>query len=94
VKVQRSKDEQKWKECVEKVLEKVIGARIVGVEFDKLPLYDYTCLTPPTVETECIEYDYGDMVLVLDNGIRLRFWTSEWGGMDVERGEEGAGKEE
>jgi len=59
---------------VRKVIEKIIGAKIVEVWSN--PYLD----GEKEYEIECND---GDIFIELDNGFIIKFWVSEWGGLKL-----------
>ena len=64
----------------EKLTRALKGRAIVAVA------YPEDCRDRAKEEEAGLECDAGEIYLFLDDGSRLVFWNSEWGGVDWERG--------
>ena len=71
-------EETNKEELLSRIKKLIVGKRIVDIIVDedaevRFHGIDYT-----------IEDDMGEITLVLEGGIRIKAWNSEWGGIDIE----------
>ena len=69
------------------IIDKIVGKKIVNVEIKNCQNKDY-------LKEDSIVCDSGDIFIYLDDGTVLRFWNSEWGGIEVVKEEKTIEKQE